>query len=204
MDNTSYKILSDDLKNAISSFANVLWDTVDDDVLVNMIHRIQQPKFATLLVYHLKNRAPNFLTVAPNANPHKMVNYRINPKNVSAWFIKGKTPSGGFIRKFTKESKIFLSVKNHDERLTNGWILIVNKEDGVFLPLSGLSLDALQIGESYFKNEYIREQLIVWGGSSPTPQGWGIKYLYDITDYIMESGSSDFINWPLNFPTGLI
>jgi hypothetical protein len=203
MDIKHYEKLSDDLKDAISSLVTALWNTVNADTLEAIKSGIQQPKFATLLVYHLKNRASDFLTVVPNANPHKMTNYRINSKNVSAWSIHGKTPSGDS-KIFTKESKIFLSVKNHDDRITDGWILIVNKEDGVFLSLSRLSLDALQNGESYFKNKYIRKQLMAWGGSIPTPQGWGIKYLYDITDYIMESGGSDFINWPLNFPTGLI
>lgn len=203
MNITDYENLSEDLKDAISSLATVFWDTVDSDVLLDMKSGVQRPRFSTLLVYHLKNRAPDFLTVIHNGNPHKMANYRINPKNVSAWSIDGKTPSGDS-KKFTEETKIFLSVMDTTKRLTDGWILIVNKKDGVFLPLSGLRLNRLQSGESYFKNEYMREQLVVWGGSLPTPQGWAVKYLYDITDYIMKSGGVDFINWPFDFPTGLI
>ena len=43
-----------------------------------------------------------------------------------------------------------------------------------------------------------------WGGSTTTPQDWGVKYLYDITDYIMESINSDFINWPFEGPKELM
>jgi hypothetical protein len=205
MNTPDYENLSDDLKNAISSLATALWNPVNADSI--LIHSMesggQRPSFATLLIYYLKNRAPDYFTVAHNTNPYKMMNYRINSKDVSAWSVDGGTKSSKG-NSFTEDTKIFLSVKDPNERLSNGWILIVNKKDGVFLSLSALNLKALRNGESYFKNEYIREKLMVWGGSPPTPQGWGIKYLYDITDYIVEFIDNDFINWPLNFPMGLI
>ncbi len=203
MKKEDYENLSDDLKNAISSLATALWNAVNADTLEAMKSGIQRPRFATLLVYHLKNRAPEFLTLPPKTNPHKILNYRINAKDISAWFIAGdaKSPKRN---SFTKETKIFLSVRDTTKALLSGWILIVNKKDGVYLPLSGLRLNSLLNSKFYFKNQYMRTKLMEWGGSTTTPQDWGVKYLYDITDYIMESINSDFINWPFEGPKELM
>tara|TARA_Y100000389_G_scaffold205136_2_gene263862 strand:- start:14336 stop:14962 length:627 start_codon:yes stop_codon:yes gene_type:complete len=112
---------------------------------------------------------------------------------------------------FGKDIKVYLTGDMKDKKFQSNYLLICNNLEGAWIPLSNFRLinplrtsltNKLSLEE--FKNKFITK-LHRWNGDSPTPKGWGLDRLYDITDiFTTEINMLGFINWPLEEPKELI
>ena len=111
---------------------------------------------------------------------------------------------------FGKDIKVYLTGETKDNSLFKTYyLLICNNSEGAWIPivnfrLTGRINETRKLPLEEIKTKFITK-LNRWNGDSPTPQGWGLDRLYDITDvFATEINMLGFINWPLEEPKELI
>jgi hypothetical protein len=95
-------------------------------------------------------------------------------------------------------------------RFSSNYLLICNNSEGAWIPLNDFTLNEYGYEpKRWLSSAKIEAKFITklkkWNGDSPTPEDWGLNYLYDITDiFTTEINMLGLINWPLEEPKELI
>lgn len=213
MDRTyDYLIMSDSFKGMVNSIIDKIHIAMTTKTEANRylmswyeLSAYKDPTLMDYLLMLLVYHRGEIMFTGINDNWYNHNFTRVN-KDYPAW--KGDD--------FGKDMRVYLSGDkdggdfNLVSRFSSNYLLICNNSEGAWIPLNNFRLTnpvrslSEKLTSFQFEAKFITK-LKKWSGDSPTPEDWGLNYLYDITDiFTTEINMLGLINWPLEEPKELI